>query len=365
MVIIISRKGQMAERIDKSDFVDEKELEDFINEHPGSILTEFKENVRFLTLNQFPTKVTGAIDVLGIDSDGDIYIVETKLIKNNDRRDVIAQALDYAAALMYEYSDLEFVETLEEQLARSKRYTDCKLESVLSALFVDNMPSNGEADNRILGLIRRIKNNIQNGNFKMIVVMDKVDDRLKDILSFINQKSKFTICAFDMAYYKYKTTSTTDVNDNEENYLKIMVPNSYGLVKKDADLVDKLEENDFFESLNNAGLSKEQLDGLHKIFDYCVKSGDIRWGTRSFSVILPALSDKSLFNIYSNGTIQMAYGNLHPHEQVIFKNAFANVPKISEILGGKGYKMCMDPAWILSSDEFIKALEELQNRPAY
>lgn len=127
MVIIISRRGQQAERVDKSEFTNEKELEEFINAHPKTILIEVKQDTDFITVNQFPTKVTGNIDVLGIDRDGEIYIVETKLIRNSDRRDVIAQALDYAAALAYQYTDQEFISTLDKEIGQSMKYSGLNL----------------------------------------------------------------------------------------------------------------------------------------------------------------------------------------------------------------------------------------------
>ncbi|MBA3830671.1 MAG: hypothetical protein H0X34_02010 [Chthoniobacterales bacterium] len=41
----------------------------------------------------------GCIDLLAADADGEIYIIETKLAKNADKRRIIAQALDYGAAI--------------------------------------------------------------------------------------------------------------------------------------------------------------------------------------------------------------------------------------------------------------------------
>jgi hypothetical protein len=70
--------------------------------------------LRLLILaREFPT-VSGPIDALGIDQDGNIYVIETKLAKNPDKRYVLAQVLDYGAALWrtYENGD-EFIARLE------------------------------------------------------------------------------------------------------------------------------------------------------------------------------------------------------------------------------------------------------------
>ena len=47
----------------------------------------------------------GRLDWLGIDEAGNVYIIETKLLRNPDRRNIIAQLLDYGVALWTEYKD--------------------------------------------------------------------------------------------------------------------------------------------------------------------------------------------------------------------------------------------------------------------
>jgi hypothetical protein len=47
---------------------------------------------------------SGSIDLLGVDDEGYIYIIETKLYRSSERRRALAQALDYASALWSKYS---------------------------------------------------------------------------------------------------------------------------------------------------------------------------------------------------------------------------------------------------------------------
>ncbi|MBM3710463.1 MAG: hypothetical protein FJW61_08605 [Actinobacteria bacterium] len=50
------------------------------------IMHELKENIKFfIAAREFPTN-SGLIDALGIDNDGDIYLIEIKLFKNADKR---------------------------------------------------------------------------------------------------------------------------------------------------------------------------------------------------------------------------------------------------------------------------------------
>lgn len=66
-----------------------------------------------------------------------------------------------------------------------------------------------------------IKNNLSEGNIKFVVLMDSLDDRLKDLTLYVNQNSKFDIYAVDFECYKH-------------DQFEIVIPKLYGSeVKKD------------------------------------------------------------------------------------------------------------------------------------
>lgn len=66
-----------------------------------------KDDIQLLILaREFGTN-SGPIDAVGIDRDGEIYLVETKLYKNPDKRTVVAQVLDYGASLWKSHSDFD------------------------------------------------------------------------------------------------------------------------------------------------------------------------------------------------------------------------------------------------------------------
>ncbi len=76
-------------------------MQQYIDRNSDCIpLHDLKENFRLLPLiREFTTPRGGCIDLLAADADGEIYIIETKLAKNADKRRIIAQALDYGAAI--------------------------------------------------------------------------------------------------------------------------------------------------------------------------------------------------------------------------------------------------------------------------
>jgi len=88
MAIIISKKGSQSQVVDKSDFALERNLQDYICDHPEAIPVEDK---RLLVVARELQTESGPIDAFAVDRDGDLYIVETKLYRNPDKRTVVAQ----------------------------------------------------------------------------------------------------------------------------------------------------------------------------------------------------------------------------------------------------------------------------------
>lgn len=213
MAIIISTNGGKAVKVEKSSIDKEDYLQKYIYENPESIpLYEIKEDIRLLILaREFPTN-SGPIDAIGIDKYGELYIVETKLYTNADKRKVIAQSLDYGAALWKHSKDFnEFIGILDEHTQRVFKMRTA--EKIGEFFEIDS----GEVDT----IIDKARANLNNGIFHFVVLMDKLDDRLKDLILYVNQNSQFDIYAVELEYYKH---------ENQE----IIIPRIFGAeVKKD------------------------------------------------------------------------------------------------------------------------------------
>lgn len=213
MAIIISKNGKNAVKIDKSNFDLEGHLQQYIYDNPESIpLYDIKEDIRLLILaREFATK-SGPIDALGVDKDGEIYLIETKLYKNPDKRMVVAQVLDYGASLWSNYRDFtnfteqinfhtnkDFVKSLNQRLGEFYQISEDEVDT----------------------LLENIRRNLNEGNFKFVVLMDHLHDQLKDLIIYLNNNSEFTVYAVELEYYKH-------------NDFEILIPKLYGSeVKKD------------------------------------------------------------------------------------------------------------------------------------
>lgn len=211
MAIIISENGKNAKRIEESQFGLEDKLQQYIYDNPDAIpLYDIDEDTRlFIAAREFSTK-SGPIDALGFDASGNIYVVETKLYKNPDKRTVVAQALDYGASLWRHAVDFDdFVFQL-----------DAHCQSQFGKGFKEQYSEFFEIEDATENL-NYIKANLSDGSIKFVVLMDKLHDALKDLVVFVNQNSKFDLYAVELEYYRHKS-------------FEIIIPKLYGAEVKKA-----------------------------------------------------------------------------------------------------------------------------------
>lgn len=196
MAIIISQKGApSASVVEKSNFEKEHNLQEYIHEHPEAIpVYDINHDKRLLVVaREFATQ-SGPIDALATDKDGDIYLVETKLYTNPDKRRVVAQVLDYGASLWKHLTDFETFLSMLDQHVRRKWGIDFRSKA-REFFHLDD-----ECADSMLSAMRQ---NLKSGNLKFVVLMDSMDDGLKDLITYVNQKSQFDIYGVELEFYKH------------------------------------------------------------------------------------------------------------------------------------------------------------------
>lgn len=307
MSIIISRGGKNAKRVERSVIDKEDYLQQYIYDNPESLpLHELKEDINILIVSrEFPTH-SGPIDALGVDRDGDIYIIETKLYRNADKRRVIAQVLDYGASLWINES-AQFLETLEQS---SLRNFEMGFSSKIKDFF-------GFEDNEIVEYINLLEQNVNSGNFKFVVLMDRMDSRLKELISFVNTNSNFDVLGVELDFYQDKD-------------VEIIIPNLYGaerrkevvpLSGKSSGSRKKWDENLFFE-VTEQTIGADKTKAVREVYDWSCKNADgVRWGTGinigSFNVKFANVSQRSVFTIFTDGRLSLNFKWLDDSEQSI------------------------------------------------
>jgi hypothetical protein len=120
-------------------------------------------------------------------------------------------------------------------------------------------------------LLDRVAANAAEGRFRFVVLMDRLDDRLKELISFVNRNSRFTIYGVELEFYRF-----------EEH--EIVMPKLYGAEAGTGSRADRTnrqtwDARKFFEHAAMT-LTPEELTAVRTIYDYCVDRGvEIAWGT--------------------------------------------------------------------------------------
>lgn len=313
MPIIISQDGKNAQKINPSSFDREDYLQQYIYDNPDVIpLYEIDDTIRLLVLaREFPTK-SGPIDALGIDQQGNIYVIETKLYRNPDKRTVVAQVLDYGASLWKHGHDItEFTSVLEK--AAQKQF-NLSYGDKIKDFF-------GISADEFTALWNVVTMNLNEGNLKFVVMMDSLHSQLKDLIIFLNQNSKFDIYAVELEYYNHKE-------------YEIMIPKLFGgEVKKDVRSSTKSargqwDEARFLETARQS-LDAGHFTGVQKLYEFIKKHADhVYWGvgvaTGSCNPIFESIhAEYPPFSLKSDGKLALNFGYFKNNEKdITFRDAF-------------------------------------------
>lgn len=351
MPIILSRAGHKAIRLEKSRFEQETDLQKYISDNPEALpLDQIKQDVKFAILERESPTGVGAIDILGVDSDGEIYLIETKLYRNTDKRQVLAQVLDYGASLWASsLSPGDWTQRLEQRMVQ-------KYGAGLTEKLVNDFGESQET-------IDSIKENLANGSYRFLVLMDQVPNALKDLILYINQNSRFSVYAIELEVYHHEDS-------------QIIIPHVFGAesVKKafsvSTDGRRHWDEESFFVDVLEKVDAVTQ-DAIRKVYDFARNeaNAEIAWGTGkykgSFNPKIPSISVRSLFTVYSDGVLSLNYAWLDDDDYskkcgAIFKAKLMTIKQFqSKINATKGKYPYLQPnVWAPICDQFIRVVKE-------
>lgn len=197
MSIVIARRDGSTERATPTPFRNEAEMQRALADLPGVIpIEEIEEGLSLLVIaREFKTE-SGPIDAVGIDQNGALYIIETKLHANTDKRRVVAQALDYGAALWAER------ETPDDTLDRLNHASNAEA-SGSGGIRARAADAFNLADGEVDDLVGRLREALAEGRFRFVVVMDHIDDGLRRLLSYVNHSSRlFDLFGVELDLYR-------------------------------------------------------------------------------------------------------------------------------------------------------------------
>ncbi|MCE5193414.1 MAG: endonuclease NucS domain-containing protein [Candidatus Cryosericum sp.] len=295
MAIIVSKNGHEAHKVERSTFDKEDDLQRYLRDNPEALpIDQIRDGASLVVLAREYTTESGPIDILAADDQGRLFIIETKLYRNPDKRKVVAQVLDYGAALWRHSSDFsEFRADLSEQV---QRQCGMSLEDQIAARF-----STDETGTE--AVFSAMKECLEHGKFAFMVLMDQVDDRLRDLISYVNTNSNFQVYAVELEYYQH------------DSY-EILMPHVYGAEVKTPDNEFKgpapeWTEERFFDRLSDADPNTANV--AHRLLAWLKEHADnVLWrGGRSMGSFVPQVYRNgiltSLSAVYTYGKVELYF----------------------------------------------------------
>ena len=285
MAIVFRKNDQNAEILNESKFAQEDSMQEYLINNPEIVpVYEIEEDARLLIVAREFSTASGPIDALGFDEYGNIYVIETKLFKNPDKRTVLAQAMDYGAALWKHHANAEdFFGQLDEY---AYKYFDQGFKDKFCDFFgVEDSESDLAFDN--------IKSNLE-----------------------------FDVYAVELDFYKH-------------DEFEVVIPKLYGAeVRKEVNLRTptvqkrgKWDDRSFRVKVDE--LAPDQKRAVLAIYDWVVESSDkLMFGTgaarASVNPRFFVFNKNSFFTLYSDGQMSINFGYIDTVDKRVELMRFLN-----------------------------------------
>jgi len=130
---------------------------------------------------------SGRIDIVGVDVDGEITLCECKLATNPGiRREVVGQLLEYASVLQ----GMALADFATRFAARTGKPLSTAVAEIAGEGF------DPEAFDQ------RVAENLAAGRFRLVVVVDRISDALRDTIQYLNDHLDRAVLALELAYLR-------------------------------------------------------------------------------------------------------------------------------------------------------------------
>lgn len=263
-----------------------------------------------------------SIDFFFVDQDGIPTFVECKRYKDTrSRREIVAQVLEYAANGHY-YWDKSIIMKYAEQ-------TCTDLHTNLNESFLNLVKRD---DLNIDVFFENVEFKLKEGNIRLIFFLEEAAMPLKSLIDFLNkQMTRTEVLLVECKMYK------------QDDGL-VIVPSLFGyteearVLKQDVSSASvkaqrkKWTKESFIEHLRTQ-VKKKLFDAIVQFID-TISSYDVKFKygsgceTGSLGVVFPNVCPRSVFTLWSNGSLQLQFGWINGSETATeFKNVLANQAK--------------------------------------
>ncbi len=287
-------------KIEERAFGKEVELQELLSSNPDLIPVEMLGDERKpirVSIREAGLPGSGHTDLIGVDEDGNIAVVETKLASNQEiRRKVIGQILEYAAYL-WKKTYGEF-----DDIVRSRRGRGL-IELMQDAPKEDEdwLPEEFQ---------KAVAANLRDGRFDLFIVVDEINEELRRIIDFLNSKDVGDLHLYALELKHFRT-------DQGE----VVLPQMYGTAEEPQARADKpaWDETLFAKRAAETIGDPKTLNIVRELYDFLKSHGyELKWGrgkdTGRGAFRLPDANAKDGFitvvRLKTDGTMKLGLGRL-------------------------------------------------------
>ena len=173
MAILLRHKNGRWIKVASAAYDDESHLQRLLYDSPELIPLPSGDDIPRVFIREAGLPGSGSTDLLGVDSEANIYLVECKLAVNREvRRQVIGQCLEYAAfrgGKSFEEFDGLFISRGRKSLLEA--FEEKKIEGWSPDSFEE-----------------RVTRRLKEGTFHLIIVVDDLNPELERIISYLAER---------------------------------------------------------------------------------------------------------------------------------------------------------------------------------
>ena len=342
MPVFIETKPNFLKPVKELDYKEgrEEELENLVINNPKIFPIEIiSENVQWIPISKQMRLLGGIVrtDTIGVDDEGNIYVIENKLDDNSDESRVSQQVRDYVHILRtMKWEDflrkIEQANNSDKVKEKKFNFSGKSLKEILNT--TKDLKGDSWSLEKSVECFENIKNTFEEGKFLAIICINKISKPLRISIDGENEITDENVMSmFALEVNKFQT-------DKEE---KIIVTNTYPYnlseLRERKTFREKMRHGRKFDSQLSTtnSLSKSEKDFLKNFVKKLKsKSNDFKYGKGKTSRLLPIFlingNEKSPIAIDAQGFLSLQFESLcQPGEEKILEEFIAELKQIEHL----------------------------------
>jgi hypothetical protein len=257
-ILIRTNQKERWERLNHTEYSGEAHLQDILYHDPDLIPIEDVPSQTDLSsirlmLKEVGLPGSGNTDLIGVDKNGNIFIIETKLARNPEaKRQVIGQILEYAAFLHE-----KGIDWLDDVVRKQKEGVS------IAEYFEELNEPNWDKEE----FERNLRDSLNEGTFKLFIAVDEMNADLQRIINYMNNVLHVDIYALELRHFGDKTG------------MEILVPNVHGGKKPVISRPPPLWTEARFFEYTKSRVDDETEQTLRKLYDLSKRLGSVDFGS--------------------------------------------------------------------------------------